>query len=562
MKRNKENNNEAVKIANALKPFAKKWFDEWGQSCVRSKKMTVTTAPNGSVIGVTDAFSEQEIFVKYMSSCSNAVVGDTVWVKWMYDNMQTLFADRIGNFDRDNYVPVSGGTFTGDVEFDGVVDIANRRAYGSLLSAGWYRVLEFTPTSTFGSYDLTGAIGALIDFDITRRYYWQGAENHKITLSFINSAIKFENEQSNSSVLGIDKIRYTRSSTTGYVDIHYICTQENQVGIDFSVHTPLEPNGLMYDFKSRNLVSVADAPTGETIVTTYSFSTNGVVLPSLDVVNRRCYSNLASAGWYRVLTFNSDATGIKGARGLEVRLNIQRVGENHSITFRTVGEGLVYWTDETSKSSTVLVDKVRYTYNTTALEGYIDIHYTYNQSRQVGVDFEAHVTALIEQSRVTANSLESVADAPSGETVMTTYSFEANGFVPNQSIMTTYGDLSLTGTADYQTPSAVNVATSTYTDVASVTLGVGKWILLLSIRFAKNATGYRYCRLSSTSGNSGSNFSMSANDMRPAFADEVTFTKSFDLVTNSAQRTLYLQAWQNSGSTLSCLGRIIAIQIC
>lgn len=121
---NSDNNTEAVKIANALKPFAKKWFDEWGQSCVRSKKMTVSTPPNGSVIGVKDAFSDTEVFIKYMSSCSNADVGDTVWCKWMYDNMQTLYADEIGNlrqpttvFDNSssgNYAKVV--TFSTDVQ--------------------------------------------------------------------------------------------------------------------------------------------------------------------------------------------------------------------------------------------------------------------------------------------------------------------------------------------------------------------------------------------------------------------------------------------------------------
>lgn len=105
MNRNKtDNNTEAVKIANALKPFAKKWFDEWGQSCVRSKKMTVSTAPDGDVIGVTDAFSDTEVFIKYMSSCSNAKVGDTVWCKWMYDNMQTLYAYEIGNLRQSSSV--------------------------------------------------------------------------------------------------------------------------------------------------------------------------------------------------------------------------------------------------------------------------------------------------------------------------------------------------------------------------------------------------------------------------------------------------------------------------
>lgn len=130
---NSDNNTEAVKIANALKPFAKKWFDEWGQSCVRSKKMTVSTPPNGSVIGVKDAFSDTEVFIKYMSSCSNAVVGDTVWCKWMYDNMQTLYADSMGNLDRDNYVPITGGTFTGNVVFSGAIETA----YGDLACTGY-----------------------------------------------------------------------------------------------------------------------------------------------------------------------------------------------------------------------------------------------------------------------------------------------------------------------------------------------------------------------------------------------------------------------------------------
>lgn len=109
---NSDNNTEAVKIANALKPFAKKWFDEWGQSCVRSKKMTVSTPPNGSVIGVKDAFSDTEVFIKYMSSCSNAVAGDTVWCKWMYDNMQTLYADEIGNLRQPT--TVFGNSSSGD----------------------------------------------------------------------------------------------------------------------------------------------------------------------------------------------------------------------------------------------------------------------------------------------------------------------------------------------------------------------------------------------------------------------------------------------------------------
>ena len=93
------NDNEAVKIVNALKPFWKKWTDEWGRNCVRSKKMTVTTAPSvvTGLIGVTDAFSDTECMIPYKGDVALAQAGDTVWVKWMYDNQQTMYAECMGN---------------------------------------------------------------------------------------------------------------------------------------------------------------------------------------------------------------------------------------------------------------------------------------------------------------------------------------------------------------------------------------------------------------------------------------------------------------------------------
>ena len=97
---------EAVKIANAFKPFWKKWMKEWGGNCVRSKKMTVTTAPSvlTGLIGVTDAFSSTECMIPFQSNVSNAQVGDTVWVKWMYDNQQTMYADNMGDVQKEQAI--------------------------------------------------------------------------------------------------------------------------------------------------------------------------------------------------------------------------------------------------------------------------------------------------------------------------------------------------------------------------------------------------------------------------------------------------------------------------
>lgn len=283
---------------------------------------------------------------------------------------------------------------------------------------------------------------------------------------------------------------------------------------------------------------------------------------AVDVVNRRCYENLPSAGWYRVLTFHGqDASAIKGSRGLEIRLNIQRVGENHSITFRTVGENLVYWTDETSKSSTMLVDKIRYNYNESAVEGYIDIHYTYSQTRLTGVDFDVHTSALVEQGRVTANNLESVADAPSVETVMSTYSFTENGSVPNQSIFTSLGNLSTTGSRLLHEPASVSLATATWKTIATLTLDVGVYLLVGGVRFASNATGIRRCQMSKTA-DADNQFGVISNLALNAVNGTYTYCNVTWFANVTADDTVYyLNAYQNSGSALTTYGRFYAVKI-
>ena len=127
-------------------------------------------------------------------------------------------------------------------------------------------------------------------------------------------------------------------------------------------------------------------------------------------------------------------------------------------------------------------------------------------------------------------------------------------------IITSYGDLATTGEKIEVTPSATSVSTSTWTDIASVSLSKGVWVLTNTARFASNSTGNRACRLSASSG--GSSYSIQSNDVRTATNGDYTFCKSVDVVAvSSSSQTMYLQAWQNSGGTLSTTARIFAIKI-
>lgn len=163
-----------------------------------------------------------------------------------------------------------------------------------------------------------------------------------------------------------------------------------------------------------------------------SFASDVSVGGVLDVVPRRCYAALSSAGWYRVMVYNApDSGAITGGSGLVVDFNIQRAGraENHSVTLRCASTGLISFVNEQSKSYTVYIDKIRYVYDSTNLKAYVDIHYTGSDlaSTQIGVEYTVHASSLDMQERIVSGNLLSAATSPvSPETVLTEYTFTPN----------------------------------------------------------------------------------------------------------------------------------------
>lgn len=170
----------------------------------------------------------------------------------------------------------------------------------------------------------------------------------------------------------------------------------------------------------------------------------------LDVTPRRCYAKLSSAGWYRVLVFNApDSGATTGGSGLVVDFNIQRAtrAENHSITLRCASSGLISFVNEQSKSYTVYIDKIRYVYDSTNLKAYVDIHYTGSDlaSTQIGVEYTVHASSLNMQEQIVSGNLSSAATSPvSPETVLTEYTFSANG----TGDITCNGDVTVGGVLD------------------------------------------------------------------------------------------------------------------
>lgn len=153
-----------------------------------------------------------------------------------------------------------------DAEFNGVLDVVQRRCYATLSSAGWYRVLSISNLNpTFA--------GLVIKFCINQ--YSSSSENHQITLSITSSGSKFIAETSNGTnyVSEIRLMKVTNQNDKYYVDIKYDAATSKTVDVYFDVYLYNEYRG---DVIPAGLANVGPSPANETEVATYTFLTSCV----------------------------------------------------------------------------------------------------------------------------------------------------------------------------------------------------------------------------------------------------------------------------------------------
>ena len=171
----------------------------------------------------------------------------------------------------------------------------------------------------------------------------------------------------------------------------------------------------------------------------------------VDVVQRRCSATLSSAGWYRVFLYSStNDDELAGGKSANIRITITREGiagnsfrnEVHFIDF-SLAYGSYIFSNETSVTQSFAIDKIRYGYDLTNHFGFIDIHCKRNDSNPITVSFNV-ATDLETQGEMASVEPYSVADAPSGETVVATYVFAVNTEIPRQTFSpaagAAYGD--------------------------------------------------------------------------------------------------------------------------
>lgn len=254
-------NKDALDIWNALRPMIDKEIERRTRGTVQRKKAKVTTAPSlvTNKIGVTEPFGDQ-YFIPFNTNLSTAKVGDVVWVEFMY-GATNAFASMYATAD------------TKDVTVGGILDVVERRCSATLSSAGWYRVFLYSSTN---DDELAGGKSANIRITITREGIAGNSfrnEVHFIDFSLAYGSYIFSNETSVTQSFAIDKIRYGYDLTNhfGFIDVHCKRNDSNPITVSFNVATDLETQGEM---ASVEPYSVADAPAGETVLTTHSFAAN------------------------------------------------------------------------------------------------------------------------------------------------------------------------------------------------------------------------------------------------------------------------------------------------
>ena len=190
-------------------------------------------------------------------------------------NGQTRWYDENGNlriyFDStstSDYAEFSSEIRANDVTINGVLDVTNRRASSTLSSAGWYRIIQYTASNNNNAY---GAHSFITDIKLTRATSNSYNELHEVKLTGVYQNLSFTDEISKTRTQNFTKIRCTRKDNVLSVDVYYSAAVSNLVYVDFDV-------AIRPDYKAlwlpMNFIAVADSPSGETVLTTYNFTSN------------------------------------------------------------------------------------------------------------------------------------------------------------------------------------------------------------------------------------------------------------------------------------------------
>jgi len=148
---------EAQRFWEAIAGKVKQLIKGETQNAMRCERYEVTTAPDGTQIGVTKAFGTHELMLPYSAEVSNAAVGDPVLVVWWHSMSNAKVYYFADGFAGSSGGGGGGGTsdytdLTNKPQINGVTLSGNKTA--SQLSLGTYT----KPVSGIPASDLASGV--------------------------------------------------------------------------------------------------------------------------------------------------------------------------------------------------------------------------------------------------------------------------------------------------------------------------------------------------------------------------------------------------------------------
>lgn len=259
-------NRESLEIWNSLKPMVDEEIKSQTRGAVQRRKAKVTTAPSLSTnkIGVTEPYCA-EIFIPFVSNLISATVGDYVWIEFAY-GATNAYASMFASSDHKDETVAGNLHVMGNVNVGGVLDVWKRRCEASLGGAGWYRAIIY---NAYDENSAKGSSGEIVRIRVVDTS--MVSSQHEITLVLAYDNVSFINELSNGTLNLCDEIRYTYSGSFGYVDIHINHATSITYNVSFDVATRTY---AIQNWYAGTLASVADSPTGETVLAAHKFTTD------------------------------------------------------------------------------------------------------------------------------------------------------------------------------------------------------------------------------------------------------------------------------------------------
>lgn len=333
-------------------------------------------------------------------------------------------------------------TGTGTTANSTVIDSSGSKTYTLVVTDSRGRTASSTVSANFLAYS-NPVVSSLTSY----RSNSSGAQA-SIDGTYIHSTAVFSYSAVGSNSLTVKKIEYklhtasswttgvsSATSGTGYTfgggnisitsSYDVKCTVTDSLG-NSGTYTALVPPIVGFAVGLNNDRARFGGPVEKAgLQVDWDAEFNGVV----DVVPRRCYAILASQGWYRVMDVavaNANASKFSVATIVDINIGTEYLANSngtHKISLHGVFNNVAFLGEE-SKSNYMLIDKARYTYDTSG-NGHIDIHYIGTSGNPVWCTFTVHAPYAYQHWFV-ANSFSGVGPSPANETVMATYSFMEN----------------------------------------------------------------------------------------------------------------------------------------